>query len=152
MEVSSHLDAPAALSPGKDPPRAHSIGRWVGPRPGNPAWATSAVRYLAVTCYIVRNQSDMYLHEWKREVVTLPPTPRGDESEVPQSCRRASRSKAVSTLNWFEWNSKTWLPVSGFIRSQAVNHVKYMVWLWSFRNYFITCLKGTVIKPCLCMF
>jgi hypothetical protein len=32
MEVSGQLHAPAALPPGKEPPGAHWIGGWVGPR------------------------------------------------------------------------------------------------------------------------
>jgi hypothetical protein len=34
MEVSGQLHAPAALTPGKEPPRSHWIGGWVGPRAG----------------------------------------------------------------------------------------------------------------------
>jgi hypothetical protein len=31
MEVSGQFHAPAALSPGKEPPGTHSTGGWVGP-------------------------------------------------------------------------------------------------------------------------
>jgi hypothetical protein len=34
MEVSGQLHAPAALTPGKEPPGTHYIGGWVGPRAG----------------------------------------------------------------------------------------------------------------------
>jgi hypothetical protein len=34
FKVSGQLHAPAALPPGKEPPRTHWIGGWVGPRAG----------------------------------------------------------------------------------------------------------------------